>query len=101
MSESTAVAVDWHQYLDALDEAIRRTELEIAVHPGSFEPPREFADDELPDGDMPGDCLRKATEIHSRMAALVSVIEGHMNELTNHRASMVRDTPSVFFDSRF
>jgi hypothetical protein len=101
MSESTAVAVTWHQYLDNLDDVVRRTELELAVHPGSFDPPREVPEDELPEGDMPSDCLQQARDIHERMKSLAAVIESQMEGLNNHRIALARETRPVFFDSRF
>ncbi len=101
MSESTVVAVTWHQYLDSLDDMVRRTELELAVHPGSFDPPRDASEDELPEGDMPAECLQQARDIRERMNSLADVIELQMEGLNNHRVALARETRPVFFDSRF
>ena len=99
MSDATSIAGEWHQYLQVLDEMLRQTELEMTAHLGSFEAVPDLAVKAPPDGSLPRECLAKAVEVQARMTSLASAIETQMHELTNHRASLARDTRSVFFDT--
>ena len=99
MSDATSIAGEWHQYLQVLDEMLRQTELEMTTHLGRFEAVPDSAVKASPDGSLPRECLARAVEVQARMTSLASAIETQMHELTNHRASLARDTRSVFFDT--
>lgn len=99
MSEAPSVAGEWHRYLETLDGMLRQTELEMTTHPGSFEAVPDNAVNPSPDGSMPRECLAKAVEVQARMTSLASAIETQMHELTTHRASLARDTRSVYLDT--
>ena len=101
MSSTAAGALTWSQYLDSLDEAISRIEHEIAWQPGSIDSLGDPADDEMPEGDLPRNCLHRARELNDRLLVLTSLIETQMEALSNHRVALTHETGPVFFDSKF
>lgn len=99
--------VGWQEYLSALDSAVRRVEIELALHPGSFEPIPDPATFGEPEGSMPAELSEFAIALRNRMTALSFVVEHQMEELEQLRArgtgepsSGYGDLHSVFIDTR-
>lgn len=104
-----AVSITWPEYLDLLDDAVRRVETELTVHPGNFEAVLPDIDSAYgaPEGPMPPDLGRAAALIHLRMTSAAALIELQMAEVETQRVSLANEHPggyidptSVYFDAK-